>query len=225
MTTGAAGLPGLLDRLEQHCGKPKRPLPRRALDWIWWENAGYLVSDERREAAYRALEKQTGLGAGGVLALSRPELLKLAKLGGMQPDRRVEKWLVIAETMQSEFEGDLETALGLPLAKARRALKRFPGIGDPGADKILLFTKTHAQPALESNGLRSLIRLGLVEEAKSYSSTYRAAVRALEVFVPRGIPWLVRAHLLLRRHGQELCKNSRPLCDECPLESTCPSAE
>jgi hypothetical protein len=54
-------------------------------------------------------------------------------------------------------------------SEARRALQKFPGIGAPGADKILLFTKTHALPALDSNGLRVLVRLGLAKEAKSYS--------------------------------------------------------
>jgi endonuclease III len=31
-----------------------------------------------------------------------------------------------------------------------------------------------------------------------------------------------RAHQLLRRHGQELCRNTAPACDRCPLASSCP---
>jgi len=219
-----APLPKLLDRLERQYGHPPRPLPKRALDWILWENAGYLVSDERRREAYRALERATGLEAAGILALPRDGLREIAALGGMHSDRRVEKLVAIASTVEQEFDGDLESALALPIPKARRALKKFPGIGDPGADKILLFTKTHALPSVESNGLRVLLRLGLVAEAKSYSTTYRAARSVLEQHADRGAVWLIRAFELLRIHGRELCKNNGPLCDACPLADGCPSA-
>jgi hypothetical protein len=37
----------------------------------------------------------------------------------------------------------------------------------------------------------------------------------------RGIDWLIRAHQLLRRHGQELCRRSRPRCAACPLTAQC----
>src|SRR5438067_3546434 len=34
-------------------------------------------------------------------------------------------------------------------------------------------------------------------------------------------PWLIEAHLLLRRHGQELCRRSELLCGQCPLAGNC----
>jgi len=225
MTTAPATLPDLLDRLEEHHGPPAPPLPRRALDWILWENIAYLVPDERRRRAYEALRRKTGLRPAGILRLPREELRAIAALGGMQPDRRIEKLLAIAALVQDEFAGDLDSVRDLPLAKARRALRRFPGIGEPGADKILLFTAMHALPALESNGLRSLVRLGYVEEAKSYSTTYRAATAVLASHVGRGGPWLMRAHQILRTHGQTLCKQNAPRCDECPEAHACPAAE
>lgn len=220
----SAELPALLDRLERHHGKGSRLPPRTALDWILWENAAYLVPDERRLAAYLALKRATGLRPEGILALPREELQELARLGGMLADKRAGKLVGIAETVREEFDGDLDAALKLPLPRARRALKRFPGIADPGADKILLFTRTHALPALESNGLRVLVRLGLAQEAKSYSTTYRAGIAALAPHAERGAAWLMRAYDLLRAHGQALCKHNGPLCEECPLEVGCPSA-
>jgi len=226
----ASDLPAVLDRLAELHGDPGAPVPKKALDWVLWENAAYLVPDERRLAAYRALRKATRLTATGILALPREELRELARLGGMQPERRVEKLLAIAETVREEFDGDLESALELPLPRARRALRRFPGIGAPGADKILLFTGAHAVPALESNGLRVLVRLGLATEGKSYAATYRSAIAALAPLVDEGdarrtIPRLVRAHELLRAHGRVLCKNSSPLCEACLLADACPAAD
>jgi endonuclease-3 len=63
-----------------------------------------------------------------------------------------------------EFGGDLGAALRAAPGKARRALRSFPGIGEPGAEKILLFSGRQARLAPESNGLRVLVRLGLVRD-------------------------------------------------------------
>ena len=219
------GFPRQLDQLEDLYGAPEPAVPRGALEWILWENAAYLVPEEKRAACFRALKKRAGKSGAGILRARREELLELAQGGGMLPEQRVEKWLEIATTVQEEFDGDLEQVLARPLAKARSALKKFPGIGEPGAEKILLFTGTHALFALESNGLRVLVRLGYAREEKSYSSTYRALRTALAPLENRGAAWLQRAHLLLQRHGQELCKRTAPRCDDCPLRETCPAAE
>src|SRR2546426_12509444 len=52
-------------------------------------------------------------------------------------------------------------------AEARKILKRFPGIGDPGADKILLFCRGGQGLGPDSNALRVLVRLGRSEEHTS----------------------------------------------------------
>jgi endonuclease-3 len=51
--------------------------------------------------------------------------------------------------------------------KAKKLLMRFPMIGEPGAEKILLFCGALAVLALESNGLRVLVRVGVAEERKT----------------------------------------------------------
>ena len=224
MTTPAATLPKHLDRLERLYGPIRRQPPRTALEWILWENAAYLLPDEKRLRQYRELARRTGLTAEGIEALPPGELLEWARSGGMQPGARVEKLLAIAALVRERFDGDLEATLDGPLPKARAALKRFPGIGAPGADKILLFTGRHALVALESNGVRVLLRLGYAREGKGYSATYRALQEALAPPAGRGVDFLRRAHELLRRHGQELCKNSAPRCESCPLADRCPAA-
>lgn len=154
----SSDLPELLDRLALRYEPLPRALPHKALDWVLWANAAHLVPDERRTAAHRALAKATGLSADGILGRPREELRAIAALGGMHAGGRVAKWIAIAETVRDSFGGDLEAVIGQPLAEARRALKTFPGIGAPGADRVLLFTRTHALVAVESNGLRVLIR-------------------------------------------------------------------
>jgi endonuclease-3 len=101
-------------------------------------------------------------------------------------------------------------------------LKLFPSIGDPGAEKILLFCGVAAGLPLESNGLRVLGRIGYGRvQLKNYGATYKSVQEAVARELPQRAEDLARAHLLLRTHGKALCKDGQPLCDECPIESEC----
>jgi endonuclease-3 len=107
------------------------------------------------------------------------------------------------------------------LPKARTLLRKFPGIGDPGTDKILLFAGIDARPALDSNGLRAMVRMGFCAEEKSYGQTYKSAIAALAQHGEGGAVWLKRAYVVLREHGKALCKRSAPICEPCPLDRAC----
>ena len=211
----------IIDELREFYGQPEPPKITDPLGMILLENVAYLVSDERRELAFNTLREKVGLTPPEILTAHEETLLEVARLGGMRPAARVEKLRRIAQIALQSFDGDLDKALKLPLAQAKKSLKKFPGIGDPGAEKILLFSKTCAILALDSNGLRALLRLGYGEERKSYSSTYRSAQEAVEDELKRDFDWLVAAHQLLRRHGQQLCKTNAPLCPSCPVSSSC----
>lgn len=213
-------LPQMLDVLERMHGPPAVPLPRDAFGLILWENVAYLVDDERRAQAFGVLKKRVGLTPAKIRA-ARPEVLhEVAALGGMHPAQRVERLREIGE-IALELGDDLKGVLALPPAKARRALRKFPGIGEPGAEKILLFTETEPVLALESNGLRTLLRLGFGVESKNYSASYKSAQKAAEPLIERSCKARVRAWHLLRAHGQAVCKNNAPDCDACPLSENC----
>jgi endonuclease III len=211
----------ILDQLESTYGNSAGPLTVDPWEMILSENVVYLADDEVRKSALQALRKDIGGHPKDVLAAPRSRLLRISSLGGILPDHCVDKVLRAAKIAHCEFGGDLRAVLKLPLPEARKALKKFPGIGDPGAEKILLFTGTHPFLSLESNGLRVLLRLGYGEEKKGYSATYRSVQEAVEGECPEGCPWRIRATLLLRRHGQETCKRSKPRCKECPLVRQC----
>lgn len=121
----------------------------------------------------------------------------------------------------NEFGGDLSRAMKLPLPKAKQALRKFPSIGEPSAEKILLFTRSYPVLGLDSNGLRVLLRLDSGEEKKNYTATYRAVQESIQSQLKEDYDWLASAHTLLRRHGKELCKTSAPLCEKCPVRKSC----
>ncbi len=214
------GLSKLVDKLQQYYGAPAPPPSTDPLELIIWENIAYLASDKRRAEAFAILKRTIGTRPDQILAAQHSALAAIGK-AGILPDVSAEKLLTIAKIAYEEFDSDLCSALKKPLAQAKKALKKFPGIGDPGAEKILLFTRSHPMMALESNGLRVLCRVGFAEEHRNYSATYRLAQDAICGQLPRDYDSLIRAHQLLRQHGQELCKRSKPRCTECPVRDSC----
>ncbi|MGA2879369.1 MAG: hypothetical protein ABSG13_10500 [Bryobacteraceae bacterium] len=211
----------MIDRLRVVYGRPK-PLPSRdPLHLVLWDNAAYLLSDERRQRVFELLRDRVGLEPRQILAAQHSTLLEIAKLGGMRPEVRVERWLAIARIALTEFDGDLHKAAKLPLRAAKKAFQRFPAIGEPGAEKILLFSQAHAVLGLESNGLRVLVRLGYGRQQRNYSSTYRSVQEAIANQIGKRCAPLIQAHQLLLQHGMERCKSSRPICRGCALNEVC----
>lgn len=206
-----------LDRLEKLHGPPEKPPAKDPFALVLWENVVYLANDEKRAKAFAILRKEVGLRPRDVLAAPKESLFAIAS-GGIKPEIKVE---AMRDAARIAGELDLESVLALPAAKAVKALKKFPSIGEPGAEKILLFARAQPLFALESNGLRVLVRLGYGKEQKSYSATYRSVREATTGEAPKDVDGLIRAHQLLRRHGQEICRRAAPICESCPLQVDC----
>ncbi len=208
-----------VDILRHHYGPPA-PLPTAdAFELILWENVAYLAPPARRLEAFEQLKRTVGTAPEVILA-AEPSALERITARGILKSTFATKLRECARIALEQFDGDLETVIRGPLDKAKRALRSFPGIGEPGAEKILLFTGQQALLAPESNGLRVLVRLGLVREEKSYSRTYTASRQAARD-LPAEPSVMQEAHLLLQKHGQTLCKRENPLCGECPLAAEC----
>ena len=211
----------IITQLAAHYGKPKPPITSDPFELILFENVAYLVSDERREEAFKTLRQHAGTKPHEILSASDESILRATRLGGMHPEQRVGRLREIALIAMNEFGGDLKQALKLPLPKAKQALRKFPSVGEPGAEKILLFTHSYPVLGLDSNGLRVLVRLGFGAEKKNYTATYRPIKEAIHIQLKTDYTWLIHAHILLRQHGKELCKTNAPLCEKCPVRKSC----
>ena len=181
----------------------------------------YLVSDDRRAQIWHQLETEVGLTPREILDCPPPRLATVIAAGGMLAEHRAAKLHRCAEVAVERFEGELSALPRLPSAQIRRELRRYPSIGN-GADKILLLARIEPVLALDSNGLRVLLRLGYGEEVENYDRTYRSAQTAAIQELPQTFEALIDAHLLLRHHGAVICRRSAPACDSCPLFRDCP---
>jgi endonuclease III len=210
----------IVDHLARLYGQPEAPPPRSLFELVVWENVAYLVDDDERARAFAALRTRIGL-TPEQLASAPEEALEAITGHGILAAHQADKLRKIAQITRADFDGDLEHIRAMPLPQAKRALMRFPSIGEPGAEKILLFARAQPVLGLDSNGVRVLTRLGVIKEERSYSATYRAVQRLAAPLADHGCDWLIRAHQLLRKHGQELCRRNRPQCARCPLSAGC----
>jgi endonuclease III len=210
----------VVERLQKVYGRPKLPL---ADPWllVLWENVAYLADDQRRQQAFGLLLHEIGTEPNKILTASDEALQRVGK-HGIVPKQTVEKLRTCARIARDEFEGDLRPILKMPTREAKKALMKFPGIGEPSAEKILLFCRSHRLFGLESNALRVLLRLGYGQDHKNYATTYRLVQAAAAPELEADFIWRIRAYQLLRQHGQETCRRTRPSCQECPLAPHCP---
>ena len=75
--------------------------------------------------------------------------------------------------------------------------------------------------AVPSATLAVPIRLFVGEEGKNYAADYRKAREILNAGLPETFEARQRMYLLLKKHGQEICKRSKPKCEICPLTAQC----
>ena len=206
-------------RLRALHGAPAPPPTTDVFELVLFENIAYLATPARRREAFEQLSRELGTSPASILRAA-DEALERVTARGILKAVSAGKLRECARIAIDEFDGDLDGATRGPLDAAKRALRRFPGIGEPGAEKILLFAGRHALLAPESNGLRVLARLGAIHEQTSYAKMY-AESRIAAKQLPARARALQEAHLLLKQHGQTVCKGSAPHCEECPLAGGC----
>lgn len=212
----------VISRLEALYGPPMSPAITDPFEIIVAESAAYLVDDDRRAQVFARVRDEVGLDPEDILGAPTPVLVAVIRDGGMLPEQRAEKLAKAANTALEIGLDRLRDLIRTDPAKAGKLLQKFPGIGEPGADKILLFSQAKRTLGADSNVLRVLIRLGFGEgDEQHYTRMYRSAAQAVAEQLPEDFPWLIAAHQLLRRHGQEICRRNSPMCEACPLTNGC----
>jgi endonuclease III len=218
----ALSLADVISRLEALYGPPAPPAISDPFEMIVADSASYLVDDDRRARIFSRLREEVGLDPEDILGTPTPILVGIIREGGMLPEQRAEKLAKAASTALEIGLDNLRELIRTDPKKAGKLLQKFPGIGEPGADKILLFSRAKRTLGADSNVLRVLVRLGFGEGDESkYTRMYRSAAEAVAPHLPLDFPWLIAAHQLLRRHGQEICRRSSPVCEACPLAQGC----
>jgi endonuclease-3 len=232
MAHSRINLDSVLERLEQLYGPQKPAGPSDPYEMIVYVNCGYPATDVSCSKGFEALKREVGLKPENILEAPKAKLAKLMRLGGIVPELRAEKLKEIARIVKADLGGDLKAELnkwmleekkesGKGIRGAKNVLQKFPVIGEPGAEKILLFSKLAPVAAVPSAFVGVPMRLWFGETEKNYAADYRAAREILDAELPETFEARQRAYLLLKKHGQEICKRATPKCEICPLTGQC----
>lgn len=233
MKKAATGLARVLDRLEEEYGKQTLAGPSDPFEMILFLNCGYPATDAACTKGFEALKREIGTKPEKILGAPTGKLAKCTATGGIVPEVRGERLKTIARLVMEEFGGELRWSLekliqqgkeeepGKELRRAKKALKEFPVIGEPGADKILLFAGLAPVAAVPSAIVEVPQRILFGEADRNYAKGYRMAQEAIAEELAENFEVRRRAYLLLKRHGQEICKRTKPKCEICPVKGMC----
>ncbi|MGD0445732.1 MAG: hypothetical protein ABSA39_17495 [Edaphobacter sp.] len=211
----------LLDKLESVYGRQEPSWPVDPYHFLVWWHCGYPASDTTCSKGWASLTKSIGITPEDILAASPERLANTLKAGGMVPELRALRLKEIAMRVKDQFDGDLLRSLSGSADQARKKLRKFPNIADPGADRILLFAHIVPIAAVPSNCPHVLVRILLGRERENYTVNYREAQGAITSQTPATFDARARAYLLLKQHGQTICKRTNPKCDQCPVNASC----
>jgi len=222
----------ILEALEKMYGPQRAAGPADPYEMIVYLNCGYPASDAWCSKGFDALKREVGLNPKEILAAPKSKLAKLLRLGGIVPELRGARLKEIARKVKAQFGGDLGAALkkrmqlekeqaGKGIRGAKKVLQEFPTIGEPSAEKILLFSKLAPVAALPSAFVEVPARLWFGKAGKNYAADYRAAREILSAGLAETFAARQSAYLLLKKHGQQTCKRSHPKCEICPLIGHC----
>ncbi len=100
--------------------------------------------------------------------------------------------------------------------KLKELLSSIPGIGYKTIDVFLLMVRDYSTFPIDTHIRRVLTRLGFIRRNEPYESIRAKVMKAL----PSNL--YLKAHLVLIKHGREICKSRNPKCNSCPIRNICP---
>ena len=192
--------------LDSHRGSPVDVLVATILS--------QATTDKLSSRAFQAL-KSTFPRWEDLLSAPAEDLEELIAVGGLQREK-AKKLKAVLWRLQEDFgKVSLDDAAGWPLERAYGYLLSLPGVGPKTAACVLGFGFGSPAFPVDTHVLRMAKRLGLVPEKWGAAKTQMA----LEKATPPDIR--MPLHVMMIRHGREVCSARKPRCGVCPLRSSC----
>ena len=208
-------LAAILRRLRRAYGDPPPPRRLAPLDELILTVLSQNTNDTNRDRAYADLRERFPAW-DEVADAPLPAIARAIRRGGLGPTKSV-RIREILKTLRDR---------GIPLDERAFARMRssalwdllvgLRGVGPKTAACVLLFSLGRPYFPVDTHVHRVARRIGLVPDDAD-------AVTAQELLQADVLPKDVYAlHMLLIRHGREVCIARRPFCSRCPLATICP---
>jgi endonuclease-3 len=150
-----------------------------------------------------------------VLYAPRKELAEVIRSSGMYNMKAERIQSALREINNRIGRLDLSLLEDMPLEEAKKWLTSLHGVGPKTAAIVLLFSFGRPTLPVDTHVWRVTKRLGIIGQNVSRERAHEL----LEQVVPRNCIQSLNNNLV--RHGREVCKAQRPLCEACFLSGIC----
>jgi endonuclease-3 len=205
----------IIRRLRRAYGDP--PAPRRLppLDELILTVLSQNTNDTNRDRAYADLRARFP-SWDEVADAPLPAIARAIRRGGLGPTKSVRLREILRSLRGRAIPLDERAFARMRSAALWDLLVGLKGVGPKTAACVLLFSLGRPFFPVDTHVHRVARRLGLVPEdadAVTAQELMQTAVPPADVY---------DLHMLLIRHGREVCLARRPLCSRCPLSEICP---
>ena len=122
---------------------------------------------------------------------------------------------VLRDIVQKRGRLELDFLKHLDLSEAEGWLLRLPGVGLKTARCVLLFSLGMTALPVDTHIMRVSKRLGLLSSKASADEAHR---RLAETVSPEAV---YHFHVLMIKHGRQICRARHPDCPNCVLKEIC----
>jgi endonuclease III len=214
VNTRCEDVPHIIENLRALYGMPKRERYRDALDCLIETILSQSTSNTNSHRAYANLKARFPTWEQARRA--RPSSIESAiRAGGLARQKSTRIKNLLNEIYQRRGSLDLSFLRVIPLDEAVRFLLSFKGVGPKTAACTLLFACNRPAFPIDVHIFRIARRLGLLPEKCSDEQAHQIMARTIPV------SRYYEAHINLIKHGRQICRPSKPRCEDCCLVDYC----
>jgi endonuclease III len=172
------------------------------------------TSDLNRDRAFRTMHERFPTWEE-VRDAPTDDLAASIRAGGLANIKAPRIQQVLRTITEERGELDISFLNDAPMEVARAWLSGLNGVGPKTAACVLVFACGHPALPVDTHVYRVSQRLGLTGARTNAEKAHGE----LEAIVEPAMRYSF--HVYLIRHGREVCKAQRPLCEVCPVSQWC----
>lgn len=204
-----------LKRLYAHHGRPEYGGPDDMLGTLVRTILSQATTRQNTDRAFGRLIDRFGGDWDRIRRAPTEQVERAIEVGGLAGQKAPRIQAILEEVHEERGEYSLEWLRDLGADEAEAYLKHFKGVGPKTAKFVLMYAGGTGVFPMDTHILRICERLGFLAEG----TTGQKAHDAIEPLIPEGERYA--AHIVMVKHGREICHARNPQCDACPLLEIC----
>ena len=209
----------VLERLYDHYGRPEYRGPDDILGTLVRTILSQNTTRSNTDRAFAALLDRYAGDWARVRDAPTDQLEETVAVAGLAGQKAPRIQGVLEHLSQTRGELSLEFLAEWEVDRARDYLLEFKGVGPKTAAFTLMYAAGMPLFPMDTHILRLCRRLGWIGE----STSSRDAHETMLPRIPDGEHYA--AHIVMVRHGREICHARDPDCRACPLLACCPTGQ